>query len=98
MIQDGLAAGMDGWLDDDLAFVKPWGFDVGAITVPTSGLAGRAGRLMVPGAHGRWLRDARGRRGGRRPAPSEGHLTLFVNRVGEIQELALEGLSLTQGP
>jgi pimeloyl-ACP methyl ester carboxylesterase len=87
MFRAGLADGVDGWVDDDLAFVKPWGFDVGAITVPTLIWQGEQDE-MVPGAHGRWLRDhVAGAEGGILDA--EGHLTLFVNRVGEIQEWLL---------
>ena len=41
-MHEGLRTGVDGWLDDDLAFTRPWGFDLGAITVPT--LCGRAPR------------------------------------------------------
>ena len=33
-IVDGLAPGVDGWVDDDFAFLAPWGFEVGAIEVP----------------------------------------------------------------
>ena len=41
---DGLgvsfSAGADGWIDDDLAFVKPFGFEIGAISRPTLVLHG----------------------------------------------------------
>jgi pimeloyl-ACP methyl ester carboxylesterase len=49
-----LAPGVDGWVDDDLAFTKPWGFDVADIHVPMLISFGRADTL-VPAAHGDWL-------------------------------------------
>ena len=84
MIVDGLALGIDGWLDDDLAFVKPWGFDVGAVEVPVSTWQGEHD-LMVPSQHGRWL-AAHVAGAEAQPLPEEGHLTLFANRVGDVQE------------
>ena len=46
--------GVDGWLDDDLAFVSPWGFGLETISVP---VLIRHGELdeFVAADHSRWL-------------------------------------------
>jgi pimeloyl-ACP methyl ester carboxylesterase len=52
--EDCLAPGVDGWVDDMLAFVRPWGFAVEDIRVPVLVSYGRDDNL-VPAAHGDWL-------------------------------------------
>jgi pimeloyl-ACP methyl ester carboxylesterase len=87
----GLRDGVEGWVDDDYAFLAPWGFDVGAITVPTLVWQGEQD-LMVPPDHGRWLREhVAGAEG--RQSPEEGHLTLFVNRIADVHDWLYEHLS-----
>ena len=54
MLARGLAQGVDGWIDDDLAFARPWGFDVGSIDRPVLLLHGADDRF-VPVSHGHWL-------------------------------------------
>ena len=83
----GLAPGIDGWLDDDLAFAAPWGFDVGSIGRPVLLLHGDDDRF-VPVSHGRWL-AARIPGVEARIDPSDGHLTLFERRLREVNEWLL---------
>ena len=46
--------GVGGWVDDDLAFTRPWGFDVSELRVPVEVRYGAAD-VLVPAAHGEWL-------------------------------------------
>jgi pimeloyl-ACP methyl ester carboxylesterase len=46
--------GVGGWVDDDLAFIRPWGFDVSAISVPVLVWYGLSD-VLVPPTHGDWL-------------------------------------------
>jgi pimeloyl-ACP methyl ester carboxylesterase len=54
--RQGLARSVDGWLDDDLAFTRPWGFELADIAVPTYVWQGSED-LMVPFTHGAWLAE-----------------------------------------
>lgn len=48
------AAGPEGLVDDDVALVTAWGFDVEAVTAPVLVVQGGRDRV-VPPAHGEWL-------------------------------------------
>lgn len=52
--EDLVRGGVWGWVDDDLVFTKPWGFDLAEITVPVQVRYG-AKDVLVPAAHGAWL-------------------------------------------
>jgi pimeloyl-ACP methyl ester carboxylesterase len=82
------ASGAGGWVDDDIAFLLPFGFDPAAIEVPTLIVHGEQDRF-VPVDHGRWLASAI-------PgaeawiSSEEGHLTLMINGVAAVHEWLLE--------
>ncbi len=78
----GLEHSSFGLLDDNLAFVRPWGFDPADILVPAQVWQGSQD-LMVPFAHGRWLAD-------RIPGaeahlvPEFGHMTAVAHHLPEV--------------
>ena len=81
VITTALEPGVEGWVDDDYAFLAPWGFDVGNIRPPVLVWQGEKD-LMVPPTHGHWLLAHVPRPEGG-VFPGEGHLTL-VHRSGDL--------------
>ena len=86
-LHDALRSGIWGWLDDDLALLGPWGFELDAIEVPVDVWQGLEDRF-VPASHGEWLvanvADARPRH----PLSRTADLSLGLGCFGEI----LDGL------
>lgn len=51
---EALKYSSDGWVDDDLQAIQPWGFELDEIKVPVFLYQGSQD-LMVPLSHGQWL-------------------------------------------
>ncbi|MEN9906281.1 MAG: hypothetical protein RL475_479 [Actinomycetota bacterium] len=81
-MRSALAVSFDGWIDDDLVFVKKWGFDLASITKPVFLWQGDDD-FMVPHAHSYWLEK-------HIPTatltfkPGEGHISIGVKYRADI--------------
>ena len=89
----GLQGGVieiEGWIDDDLAFTREWGFDPRELSVPTYIWQGSAD-LMVPFHHAEWLaRNIPG--AASHLLDGEGHLSVLVGRFGAMVDELLPHL------
>ena len=69
------AAGPEGLIDDGLAVVTPWGFDVAQIVAPVLLVQGGQDRV-VPPAHAEWLLRT-GRTSELWLRPRDGHISIL---------------------
>jgi pimeloyl-ACP methyl ester carboxylesterase len=84
----GLGHSSDGWWDDNVALISPWGFELGAIRTPVLLLQGGQDRF-VPFGHGEWLAGAiPGVEA--RLSEEDGHLTLLPRHLGEVHAWLLD--------
>ncbi len=84
----GVSAGVVGWCEDDLAFLRPWGFDLAAIDRPVGIWQGGQDH-MVPFAHGEWL-AAHIPTARPHLLPDDGHLSIGVGRLPEVMDELVE--------
>jgi len=102
-LRTALSSGIAGWRDDDLAFVRDWGFSLGWESPSPSPGPGDPAPVavwqgdqdqMVPFAHGQWL--AASIRGARvHLMPGEGHLSMTVSAFDRILDDLLDLAGLT---
>lgn len=85
--RQSIQKGYYGWMDDDLAFVQPWGFDIKAINKPVELWQGNDD-FMVPHAHGYWL-ESKIPTAKLNFVPGEGHISLGENQRAAIIANAL---------
>ncbi|HVC72358.1 MAG TPA: alpha/beta hydrolase [Mycobacteriales bacterium] len=86
VVRPALANGPGPLIDDDLAMVGPWGFDVTAVGVPVLLLHGGADR-MAPVAHAAWLAD-HCPTASLRVSPADGHISVLRSAGPALDWLA----------
>lgn len=82
LFHEGLRESYWGWFDDDMAFTRPWGFDLASIPGRVHLWQGAHDR-MVPFGHGQWL-AAHVANACPHLLPGQGHLSLIVDAFPQI--------------
>jgi pimeloyl-ACP methyl ester carboxylesterase len=85
VVEPALANGPGALIDDDLAYVNLWGFDLASIRVPTLLLHGERDG-MVPASHSRWL-ASRIPGAELRLTPEDGHISVLNHAPAAIDWL-----------
>jgi pimeloyl-ACP methyl ester carboxylesterase len=86
VVSPALAAGPAAMIDDDLAYVAPWGFDPATIAAPVLFVHG--GRdLIVPSSHGEWLAGVCPH-AELRLSPDDGHISILNSGADALEWLS----------
>ncbi len=83
-----VSSGIWGWFDDDMAFLRDWGFSLDQIEVPIALWQGGQDR-MVPFGHGEWL-AARMPKARPHLLEDHGHLSVAVSSYDEVLDDMLD--------
>lgn len=86
VVGPALAAGPGALIDDDLAYVAPWGFDPAQVTAPVLLIHGGLDRV-VPSSHSQWL-AGHCPRAELRLYPEDGHVSVLQHAESALDWLA----------
>jgi pimeloyl-ACP methyl ester carboxylesterase len=87
--REAIKGGPDGWVDDDIAFTTPWGFQLNKISIPVLIMQGNQDD-NVPFGHGKWL-TSKIENAETHFFTGEGHFDM-MNRVPETHAWLLDKL------
>jgi pimeloyl-ACP methyl ester carboxylesterase len=85
VVGPAVEAGLGGLIDDDLAYVAPWGVDPAEVVAPTLFLHGGRDRV-VPSSHGEWL-ARRCPSAELRLYPDDGHISVLNSSAAAMDWL-----------
>jgi len=85
VVGPAMEAGPGGLIDDDLAYVAPWGVDPAQVIAPVLLLHGDRDRV-VPSSHGEWL-ARRCPSAELRPCPGDGHISVLGSSASAMDWL-----------
>jgi pimeloyl-ACP methyl ester carboxylesterase len=85
VVGPAVQAGPAALIDDDLAYVGPWGFDPGDVTAPVLLLHGGRDRV-VPDSHAEWL-ARRCPAAELRRSPDDGHISIITSAPSALDWL-----------
>jgi pimeloyl-ACP methyl ester carboxylesterase len=91
IVTAGTAHGFGGMMDDLLAAMSPWGFDVSRLSTPTLIMHGTDDR-MVPSSHARWL-AARCPRAELRLEAGQGHISVLGSARSALEWVRARAVS-----
>jgi pimeloyl-ACP methyl ester carboxylesterase len=81
-VREGIGETRDGIIDDDIAHIAAWGFELSQIRTPVLLMHGERD-LFVPVSHSKWL-ASKIPNVETRFLPEDGHLTLSLRRIPEV--------------